>query len=158
MVACFNTLLYVWVAWGTRFRTGLMGQVRCMAGVFLTPNLFNFILPFNEGSMMLLMRRTGRARTNLWYGHGWNDSAWIHAWLVRYTSNVFIRKSSFDPNCLQFPGSIHHALVWLRTQDSSILCFEKLFQQFGQATRDQLHGKLDLNMQSRYAAFQANSV
>jgi hypothetical protein len=41
---------------------------------------------FNEDGVMLLMRRTGWARTNIWHGHGWNDLAWFHGGLVRYTS------------------------------------------------------------------------
>jgi hypothetical protein len=44
---------------------------------------------FNEDSMMWLMRRTGWARTNIWHGNGRNDCAWLHGWLVRYTSVTF---------------------------------------------------------------------
>jgi hypothetical protein len=44
---------------------------------------------FNEDGAMLLMRRTGWARTNISHENGWNDIAWLYGWLVRYTYITF---------------------------------------------------------------------
>jgi hypothetical protein len=43
----------------------------------------------NEDGAMLLMRRTGWARTNISHENGWNDIAWLYGWLVRYTYVTF---------------------------------------------------------------------
>ena len=44
---------------------------------------------FNEDGAMILMRRTGWARTNISHENGWNDIAWLNDWLVRYTCITF---------------------------------------------------------------------
>jgi hypothetical protein len=71
-----------------------------MAGMALVED-FHSICVFNEDGMMLLMRRTGWARTNIGHGNGRNDCAWLHGWLLRYTSITFNVKKGSDVNRLE---------------------------------------------------------
>jgi hypothetical protein len=57
---------------------------------------------FNEDGAMLLMRRTGWARTNISHENGWNDIAWLYGRLIRYTYIYFHVKSSLYTKFLKF--------------------------------------------------------
>jgi hypothetical protein len=62
---------------------------RRMGGSALDLRLSTSFYNFNEDGAMLLMRRTGWARTNISHENGWNDIAWLYGWLVRYTYVTF---------------------------------------------------------------------
>jgi hypothetical protein len=76
---CFTTEV-VWMA-GVEYSFSGIGfgwdsHAAWVGSAFGSPP-FNFILHFNEDGAMLLMRRTGWARTNISHENGWNDIAWF---------------------------------------------------------------------------------
>jgi hypothetical protein len=95
---------------------------------------FNFILHFNEDGAMLLMRRTGWARTNISHENGWNDIAWLYDWLVRYTYITFTRKVLCIPIFSNFKGGANVCTVLLQQLAKRPKYFERLV--LGRSFRD----------------------